>query len=600
MTSKLPFFLSPEIFHGRRALLDGPIQERLHRRPIVDRNTRRLPTAIVATALLLVLLASIAIWAAPNANAAAQETSAPAAGSSATSANPEIPADSALQIMQLKERVEKDPYDGEAYTKLGILYTQEKMYEEARSAFISAIQCGPGEALTHLNLAVLLIKMEKWQEAIQPLTAFNTLAPDDGRGYVLLGDIQKELGNLDEARNQWETGLALPGVSIDDKAQLLRRLVASYREQDDLEGAIAVLEKYDALLQKPSFDDLRQERVGLTMKLAKDAETAGETGEALEWMKKARDTGMAPATAWTAATEILLKEGRQDEVEALAKRPESAPKGTIAYIRGRLAETRGDLPAAARYYKEALAADPDYPGTNSYLGGVLAQLGDVKGAERALARASARGEGGAAVKYNQAVMKSKAGDYRGAIPLLEQVVKEDPSRKDAYRALALAYRKTKNYRKAASVSQKLVDTFGPTPGDLYQLAYAQAKSGNYADAADNYETVTLLEPENFNAFYGLGRALVKLGRNDDAIKAFSRAVELQPENEIAVFNLAFVYQKASKYSEAIDVYLEASDLKETARSCTNIAICYQKLGDKDAADEYYKKADDLKKGHSKK
>lgn len=532
----------------------------------------------------------------PGTSSAEDTTSAgTSSAEDTTSTGEEIPADSALQIMELKERVAKDPYDGEAYTKLGILYSQEKMYDEARSAFISAIQCGPGEPLTHLNLAVLLIKMGKYEEALQPLTAFNTLAPDDGRGWVLLGDVEKELGHLDQARKYWQDGLDRPGVDLEIKAQLLHRLVTSHREAGDPQGAVALIEAHESMLQNEAFADFRREQVGLYMQLAKDAETAGKVDEALQWMEKARATGYAPATAWTAATELLLKEGRLDEVEALAKHPESAPKGTIAYIRGRLAETRGQLESAARYYREALAADPDYPGVNSWLGGVLAQLGDVKGAEQALARAAARGEGGVAVKYNQAVMKSKRGDYRGAIPLLEEVIKEDPSRKEAYRALAMAYRKVKNYRKAAAVSQELLDTFGPTAGDLYQLAYAQSKLGRWSDAAENYETVTLLEPTNYNAFYGLGRALVKLGRYEDAVKAFTKAVELQPENEIAVFNLAFALQKAGRYDEAIDTYLEAADLKETSRAYTNIAICYQKLGDKDAADEYYKKANDLKK-----
>ncbi len=558
-----------------------------------------LPSLLIALALTLVTpgvaTASGSATAPPSGRNESTTHAEALSGTSADSSATEIPNDSALQILQLKERIEKDPYDGEAYTKLGILYTQEKMYDEARSAFISAIQCGPGEPLVHLNLAVLLIKMEKYDEALQPLTAFNTLAPDDGRGYVLLGDVTKELGRLDEARKHWEDGLAHPSVDLSIKTQLLHRLVNSYREADDPKGAIAVLEQHQEMLKGPNFKDLRAELVGLYMKLAKDAETAGDNDQALQWMAKARAAGEAPAVAWTAATEILLKEGRLDQVESLASNPGAAPKGTIAYIRGRLAQARGDLQKATRYYRETLAADPSYPGANAWLGDVLAQLGDVKGAEKALARAAARGEGGIAVKYNQAVMKSKAGDYRGAIPLLEEVIRKDPDRKEAYRALALAYRKTRNYRKAAKISQELIDTFGPTPGDLYQLAYSQSKIGKYADAADNYQTVTYLEPTNFNAFYGLGRALVKLGRYDEAIEAFKKAVELQPDNEITVFNLAFACQKAGNYADAIDYYLEANDLKETSRSCTNIAICYQKLGDKDAADEYYEKANELKK-----
>jgi tetratricopeptide (TPR) repeat protein len=260
-----------------------------------------------------------------------------------------------------------------------------------------------------------------------------------------------------------------------------------------------------------------------------------------------------------------------------------------------VAEQRGDLQAASRYYKEALAADPDYPGASAFLGGVLARLGDTHGAQKALARATSRGEGGVTTKYNQAVVRTKAGDYRGAIPLLVEVIQKDPSLKDAYRLLAAAYRKTNQYEKAAQTSQKLLDKFGPSAGEIYQLAYAQFKSGDYKEAVENYEIVTAMQPDNFNAYYGSGQSLMKLGRYDDAAEAFAKAVKLRPDNEIAVFNLAFAYQKAGRYNEAIDSYLDASDLKETIRSYTNIAICYRKLGDKDAADEYYEKVNAMKK-----
>lgn len=543
-----------------------------------------------AAALLVVLSLLLAL---PVAAVAQDSTETSTALSDST--GDEIPADSALRIMELKDRIKKDPYDGEAHTELGILYTNEKMFDEARDQFISAIQCAPSEPLTHLNLAVALIKMKAWKEALQPLTAFSNLAPNDGRGYILLGDAYSHLDKIDKARENWEAGLRMLGVKASDKAEMLRRLVQSYEDADDPAGAVAEMDKHQTLMVGGDFADLRERRVGLMMKLAKEAQDAGKDDDALHWMARARKSKSAPPTAWTAAAEILLQRDLPDSVTAMATEYPNAPAGTNAYLRGRVAEQRGDLEAASRYYKEALAADPDYPGASAFLGGVLARLGDTHGAQKALARATSRGEGGVTTKYNQAVVRTKAGDYRGAIPLLLEVIQKDPSLKDAYRLLAAAYRKTDQYEKAAETSQKLLDKFGPSAGEIYQLAYAQYKSGNYKEAVENYEIVTAMQPDNFNAFYGRGQSLMKLGRYDDAAEAFAKAVKLRPDNEIAVFNLAFAYQKAGRYNEAIDSYLDASDLKETIRSYTNIAICYRKLGDKDAADEYYEKVNAMKK-----
>lgn len=551
------------------------------------------PTAMFAMGVALLLVVFPLLLGSPLVSLAQDSTAVSAAPTDSTA--DQIPANSALRIMELQEKLKKDPYDGKAHTELGILYTKEKMYDEARNAFIAAIQCAPGEPLTHLNLAVALIKMKSWREAIQPLTAFSNLAPEDGRGYILLGDAYSHLDQMDKARANWESGLRMLGVKASDKAEMLRRLVQSYEDEDDMAGAVAEMNKHETLLVGGDFADLRARRVGLQMKLAKEAQDAGKDDEALKWMARARQSKSAPVTAWTAAAEILLAQQLSDSVETLATEYPNAPAGTCAYLRGRVAEYKEDLEAAARFYKEALAANSEYPGASAFLGGVLARLGDTRGAQKALAQATARGEGGVTAKYNQAVVRSKSGDYRGAIPLLEEVISKEPDLKDAYRALAAAYRKTDNFKKAADLSEKLVDKFGPTAGDLYQLAYAQAKIGRYADAAETYESVTAMAPNDFNAYYGRGQSLIKLERFEDAIESFTAAVKLRPDNEIAVFNLAFAYQKAGEYKEAIDTYLDATDLRETIRSYTNIAICYGKLGDKDAADEYYKKVNAMKK-----
>jgi len=169
---------------------------------------------ILGAASLLVLLSLLLTL--PSAAVAQDSTSTSVAPMDST--GDQIPADSALRIMELQDRIKKDPYDGEAHTELGILYTNEKMFDEARNQFIAAIQCAPGEPLTHLNLAVALMKMKAWKEAIQPLTAFSNLAPDDGRGYILLGDTYSQLDKTDKARENWEAGLRMLGVKSSDKA----------------------------------------------------------------------------------------------------------------------------------------------------------------------------------------------------------------------------------------------------------------------------------------------------------------------------------------------------------------------------------------------
>ena len=555
---------------------------------------RRFTTTLLSAAVLLAAtLANGPVW--------GQTTDSTASSPAVVDTTSTPPADSALRIEELIARTNEDPTDADAWTRLGILYTEEGLLEDARDAFISALQAAPTEPLSHLNLGLCLVRMERWNEAQTPLSSYRRMAPDDVRGHVLLGRAYEETGQRDLAWRTWNEGLDTPSVSVTDKVLLLEEFVRSTledREPSDAELAqlAETLEARPELLATEQGRALRDTVEFTYMERARHAMDEDRPEEALELWAAVREKGSTRDAAWTQPTQWLLDQGRLDEARAIVQearrqRPETA---IVEYLDGRVKEQEGDLRGAAAAYQRAVAIDEDFPGVNAALGEVLASLGDAQGAADALARAVERGEGGAAASYNMGVVLSKKGQFSEAIPHLERAIEADPSQKNAYRALGTAYRKIDRFSKSAEIYQRLIDRFGPDASDLYQLAFAQAKVDRHRDAAENYAMVVALQPDNRLAHYNLGNSLLKLERFEKAAEQYAEALRLKPDWYNASYNLALSYQKMGELERAIEQYELTLEIRETYAVIVNMAICYTNLGDEETAEEYYRIANELK------
>ncbi len=514
------------------------------------------------------------------------------------------PADSALQIQELQDKIAQDPSDAEAYTQLGILYMKEELFDEARAAFISALQAAPAEPGSHLNLGVALLQMERYEEAQLPFSTYLSMVPNEARGYVLLGKAQAGNGQLEEARATWLRGVdSAEAIPAQERLLLLQEIQNSYLEAEepkteDLLELARILEAHDSLLVGDDAKSLRETIDYAYQQAAKEARDEGRNADALSAYAHLRERGSTNRAAWTEALEILLDSQDLDAATALVEEARlglSSDDAVVDYLAGRVASQSGDLQQAATEFRRVIDKDPEFPGVYAALGETLAALGDHQGASRVLAQAVRRGEGGAAAAYNMGVVLNQAKKYSQAIDHLKEAIKLDPDRRDAYRALGLAYRKTKQYAKSAETYQALVDRFGADPNDLYQLAYAQAKNGDHRRAVGNYSVVTALQTDNRLAHYNLGNSLLVLGRYQEAAASFQRALELEPDFHSACYNLALCYQKMEDYDKAVQQYELALEMRETYASLVNLAICYKAMGDEESSNEYYRLANELKK-----
>jgi len=88
----------------------------------------------------------------------------------------------------LKQVVETDNADFQAWTALGTVYFAQEKFADAEQAYLQAIAVKPTSARAQFNLGRLLSSQKKFAEAIEALTKAVELQPDSGDANMLIGE----------------------------------------------------------------------------------------------------------------------------------------------------------------------------------------------------------------------------------------------------------------------------------------------------------------------------------------------------------------------------------------------------------------------------
>ncbi|HKR12528.1 MAG TPA: tetratricopeptide repeat protein [Pyrinomonadaceae bacterium] len=93
----------------------------------------------------------------------------------------------------LKQVVEADNADFQAWTALGTVYFAQEKFKDAEEAYQHAIAAKPGSPRAQFNLGRLFSSQKKYEEAIEPLTKAIELQPTSGDANMLIGEAYLQL-----------------------------------------------------------------------------------------------------------------------------------------------------------------------------------------------------------------------------------------------------------------------------------------------------------------------------------------------------------------------------------------------------------------------
>lgn len=169
--------------------------------------------------------------------------------------------------------------------------------------------------------------------------------------------------------------------------------------------------------------------------------------------------------------------------------------------------------------------------------------------------------------------------YLEAVPMLEEVVKQEPHTLTAFLLLGRAYTSLKEYQKAIAPLQHVVET---TPGNSlarYELGCALVKTGRWNEAAPQFEAaVSQMNSSAMMHFY-LALVYQQTSRNDEALAEFKDALHWDPKNFPANLLLGRMYIKQQKAADALPLLQKAAALRPDAIDPHRLlADAYTQLG----------------------
>jgi tetratricopeptide (TPR) repeat protein len=474
----------------------------------------------------------------------------------------------------------------------------------AIAALRRAAELDPGAAEVQAELASLLVRQERYAEAVAAAEAALARDPDTREAHRVLGLLYAALADrpgtarrlgltgspedwLVRATDHLERAGGTEDIVVDGAVRFaLGRL---YVQQGEFRKAVPVLRR---------LVDEEPESSEAVLLLAEAYAGAGATAEARRVLEAALAEDPSFLRARLQLAELDEQDGRfADAAGEYLRALEAYPNNAEIIRRRTRALLRAGDPAGARDTIRPLAARDGASASDLYL---LFQaerdLGDLARAEATARRLLADAPDDPRGPEALADLFARRRDWGAIVELLEPVVARAPRDADAVRRwlplfaeLGVAYQELRRFDRAVATFE-MMRAVAPeeAAGTLY-LAQAYLAAGRAADALAVAERARAAFPHEprlvaleAEALRRLGRAVegvrrleaalgtneapalvtalaelyVATGRFDDAVALLVRARTAHPEDEDVVFELGAVYERAGRDAEAERVFRE--------------------------------------------
>jgi tetratricopeptide (TPR) repeat protein/cellulose synthase/poly-beta-1,6-N-acetylglucosamine synthase-like glycosyltransferase len=327
---------------------------------------------------------------------------------------------------------------------------------------------------------------EKQAKAAILLARAVALKPQDPK-------VRRELAGVLAAAGQSDAGLAMyEGLTLtaEDRLQLISLYAAAKRFPEAQAQCLALLK------EKPNDHEGR-------IMLARTTLWAGDSAAALEQMQTLLAEDFEQPDLWTSFVDAAsaaqeMKPAQLALALRIAERPIKTQRTPVVFLsrlawtlvrEGKAAKDEKLLKRAAVLLEQAMALKPREPAERREVAGVLASLGDNKGALKLLAGLEAKGVADLALRVS---LYAADKDFEAAEKAARQWVEQAPDDFEARFQLANVLSWNKQYDEAAPMFQQLAETKPDDPRLPPRLAEIALWSGQYDLALDRY--YLLLKP----------------------------------------------------------------------------------------------------------
>jgi tetratricopeptide (TPR) repeat protein len=405
---------------------------------------------------------------------------------------------------------------------LGSAYMQNHNLDEAEAAYEKALKREPDSQDVRRAYAETLMAHGKMQQARNQLEDILKVSPEDGSTYLRLGQLDRELGRFDDARQDFERAKALSPDNLEIPYQ--EALLEDTVGHDD--KAIAILED---LLKKTAKPDGKynpaeaNNRSIFLQRLGVIYRSQEKYPKAIETFQKIVALGNDQAPRGEALIVETYQLSRQPQ-KALAEVNEALRK----YPHSRqLLTQRASLLGEQGHVDEAV----------KQLQGLLTNTSEDRDTYLSIAQI-----------YSQAKQYPKA---EGVIQKALALTNNPDDQEYARFMLGSVYEREKKYDLAEEEFKKVLALDPMNDAAANYLGYMLADQGVRLDESVQYiEKALKLEPNNGAYLDSLGWAYYKMNRYDRAVIPLEKAVQLISDDPTIREHLGYVYLALGKKVQA--------------------------------------------------
>lgn len=446
--------------------------------------------------------------------------------------------------------------------------------EEAKVTFQEALKIDEGSAAAMIGLARIAALSDDYDDARQWISrAYSSDAKYDP-AWALLGDIERQEGNLAESEQAYSTAIGLdprngPYLISRSMAWILQgeydEARADIGKANELVGITPQVSYVSGLLYlqqkqyseaKEQFEAVLRFKAGdppatfylATCELALGNYTQAETG-LVRFLNENPDN--IPATRLLAVTKLRLDDLVKTEQMASAVL-DSDPEDILALrlLASSLAsQKKGEQ--SIKYLRQLVTVDPNSASSHQLLGESLIAQGEQQEGVKQLEKAwklDPHGDSAAALIKAHI----KGGNLDLALETAKAFVADNPAQAGGHVLLGIVYLQIDELLQAEVAFEKALEMQPGSPAAYNGMASIALTSLDYEKARQYYIDALKQNPEHLKLLTNLAEVELLLGKSEASLSALELAVKYHPDSLEPRLTLVRRYLQSGDGNKAID------------------------------------------------
>ncbi len=366
-------------------------------------------------------------------------------------------------LKQFQQLAKDDPQNASVLVHIAEIQRRLGNYKDALTTIQKARQLDPTNLEAGYNEGILLDVLGRFDDAAKTYQKMVDLTSHANGAYTAeeknnRSIFLEKLGNLYEEQNKIDLAIAtfqkMVEMGGDSAIRGYENQIEAYQGAHEFNKAIAVTNT--AVAAHPNNRDLKLILAGELADQGQQTENEEQIDKAFAMAKGLLNNTPADLTVWESMAQMNIRlkrwkdaEENLNKAEPLATKKED--KVYLLFLRGEWAERQKHIEPAERYFRQALALDPDNAMTLNYLGYMLADRGmKLPEALKLIQKAVNQQPANAAYLDSLGWVYYKMGDYELAETNLRSAVERDQTDGTVHMHLGDLYEKTGRIRLAAA------------------------------------------------------------------------------------------------------------------------------------------------------